>query len=96
MSKKHKKYNPELKAKVAIEALKNENNLIEICAKNNIPKTNVHEWKEKLIKEAKILFTPSHELDKQTRLLKQEIEELHKIIGEISIENNFLKKKLLK
>jgi hypothetical protein len=35
---------------------------------------------------------PVNEKMKEVRILKTEIEQLHKIIGEITVENNFLKK----
>ncbi len=36
----------------------------------------------------------SCEKNKQLKLKEQEISGLHKVIGEITVENNFLKKKL--
>jgi transposase len=96
MSRVCKSYDANLKAKVAIEALKGESNILEICKENNIPKTNVLDWKNKLIAEAANLYIPKNEKEKAEKLLKQEIEELQKIIGEITIENSFLKKKLKK
>jgi hypothetical protein len=54
------------------------------------------EWRDKLVNEAAELFVPPHERDKRVKLLRQEIELLHKVIGEVTVENNFLKKKLMK
>lgn len=97
MSKNSKKsYEAKLKAKVALAAIKGEESIVEICAANNIPKTTAVEWRDKLVNEAELIFIPLHEREKQAKVLKQEIEILHKMIGEISVENNFLKKKLLK
>ncbi len=96
MVKKVKRYDSKLKAKVAIEALKEEKSALELCTQHNIPKTNLHDWKNKLIASAEEIFVPEHEKNKSIRQLKQEIDGLHKIIGEITIENNYLKKKLLK
>jgi transposase len=89
-----KTYDAKLKAKVALEALKGEASILEIAKNNNIPKTNIMEWKNKLNECAESIFTPAHERDKVIRDLNKEIESMHKIIGEITIENNFLKKKL--
>lgn len=90
-----KSYEAKLKAKVAIEALKGAN-ILEICKENKVPKSNVIEWKNKLTSEAESLYISSIEKKKAEKLLTQEIDKLHKIIGEITIENNFLKKKLMK
>jgi transposase-like protein len=96
MSKVHKNYEAKLKANVAIEVLKNDSDILEICKKHNIPKTNVIEWRDKLVEEAKTIFIPSNEKDKIVKNFKHEITTLQTIIGEITIENNFLKKKLMK
>lgn len=94
MSRTCKSYASKLKAKVAIEALSEKASILEICKENNVPKGNVLEWKNKLINEAETIYVPMHERNRVVRGLKAEIEEMHKIIGEITIENNFLKKKL--
>jgi transposase len=91
-----KSYDSHLKAKVAIAALKGESSILEICKEHNIPKTNVLDWKNKLVEEAASLYIPTNERAKAERILKQEIEGLQKIIGEITVENCFLKKKLQK
>jgi len=94
MTKKLRSYDAKLKAEVALKAHKGEKSLIEICAAHNLPKTNVRDWENKLIAEASTIFVPVNEKMKEVRILKTEIEQLHKIIGEITVENNFLKKKL--
>jgi transposase-like protein len=53
MSRICKSYSAKLKAKAAIEALQGETSILEICKENNIPKSNLLEWKNKLINEAK-------------------------------------------
>jgi transposase-like protein len=94
MTRKLKNYDSKLKAEVAIEAIKGKKSLVEICATHNLPKTNVRDWENKLISEASSIFVAKHEKEKEVKNLKIEIEQLHKIIGEITVENNFLKKKL--
>ncbi len=96
MGQTHKSYDAKLKASVALEVLKNDKDILEICKKHNIPKTNAIDWKNKLIEEAVTMFAPLSEKEKLIRGFKQEIKVLQTIIGEITIENNFLKKKLAK
>ena len=91
-----KNYEPEFKAKVALEAIRNQKGSAEICSKYRIPATNLYEWRDKAVGSLHQIFVPESEYNKRQRLVAQEIEGLHKIIGEITIENNFLKKKLLK
>ena len=80
-----KTYDPQLKAKVALEAIVGKKELIEISIEHNISKTTFCEWRDKLINEAADVFIPIHEKDKQVKLLKENIEDLHKIIGEVTI-----------
>ena len=89
-----KNYTAEFKAMVAIEAIKSKKGNAEICSEFKIPATNLHEWRDKALESMSQIFIPESEYTKQQRISQEEIENLHKIIGEITIENNFLKKKL--
>jgi transposase len=94
MARRGRGYDCKFKAEMAISALNDTKSIVELCAEHNVPKTNVLEWRDKLIAEAGELFVPTHDKEKQVRLLKQEIESLHKVVGEVTVENSFLKKKL--
>ena len=94
MPKKMKNYDKSLKAKIALETHKGEKSVLEICSEYNVPKTNVHEWLRKLKEGASSLFDQPQEKLKVEKNYKKEVEKLHKIIGEITVENNYLKKKL--
>ena len=95
MNKSHKKsYDSKFKAKIALELLQGRQELIEIATKYNVPKSTITEWRDKLLQEAEQLFIPLHEKDKEVKKLKNNIETLQTIIGQITIENTFLKKKL--
>ena len=92
--KKH--YEAEFKARVAIEAIKEQKGVAEICSEYKIPNTNLYQWRDKAIGSLHEVFVPESEYTKQRNILKQEIETLQRIIGEITVENSFLKKKLMK
>lgn len=87
-----KTYDAKLKAKIALELIAEKKSIIEIAAEYNMPKSTILEWKEKLLNEAQELFIPAYEKEKQVKKLKDTVSGLHKLIGEITIENNFLKK----
>ncbi len=95
MSTKYKKYSVKLKTEVAINALKEAKSDLELCSEYKIPKTNLYQWKQKLLEGAESLFIPESQRDKKYKELERHIEGLQKLIGEMTIENNFLKKKLL-
>ena len=85
-------YDAKLKAKIALELIAEKKSIIEIATEYNMPKSTILEWKEKLLNEAQELFIPAYEKEKQVKKLKDTVSDLHKLIGEITIENNFLKK----
>ena len=89
-----KTYEAKLKAKVALEAVIGQKELIEISTDYNIPKSTIIEWRDKLLNEATEVFIPAYEKDKQRKQLKESIDDLQRIISEVTIENSFLKKKL--
>ncbi len=89
-----KNYAAEFKAKVVIDVIKGQKGNAEICSEYNIPATNLQQWKDKALENLHQVFIPESEHLKKQKLIESQIEHLHKIIGEITIENNYLKKKL--
>lgn len=91
MDHKHQIRSPNFKAKVAIEALKGELTLIEIATKYNVHPKQVGRWRDQLIEQSDELF-----IHKGTAKASKDPEkdDLLKKIGELSIEIDFLKKKL--
>ncbi len=89
-----KQYDANLKAKLALEFISGKKSAVELSAEYKVPQTNLHDWREKLLDNAKEIFIPTGEKNRQVKLLEQQISSLHKVIGEITVENNFLKKKL--
>ena len=90
-----KKYDAKFKSSIAIEAIKNKKSFTELAAENKIPKSNIKEWQDKLLNNASSLFSGDSELNKRAKDLEKEIENLHNIIGKITVEHNYLKKKYL-
>jgi transposase-like protein len=89
-----KQYDAKFKAKLALELIREKKSVIEIGTEYKVPQANLHVWKNKLIESAVEIFLPEAEKNKILRLKEQEVSLLHKIIGEITVENNFFKKKL--
>ena len=87
-----KKFEPALKARIALEALKGEKTTAQISSEYGVHATQVTQWKQELVQRSAELFA------KHKSSMAQEQEELtdklHKTIGEITMENNWLKKKL--
>ena len=87
MAKGYKNYDAKLKAKIALESIKGDRSILQLCAENNVSKSSVIEWRDKLVQEAETIFVPAQERQRLLNDKKREIDILHKVIGEISVEN---------
>lgn len=92
---KRRKFTTEFKKKVALEAIKERKTLHEIASEFKVAPTQVTRWKSELINGAGGIFEsgPSEE-SKQVRELESEQSNLHQTIGKLTVEVDFLKKKL--
>ena len=91
MSKKRKKYSSAFKAKVALEAIKDESTVAEISKKYGIHPTMVSSWKRALLDGAADIFDKGNKTKKQSDV---QVEELYRHIGQLKVERDFLSKKL--
>ena len=87
-----KRIEPALKARVALEALKGEKTLAQLSSEYGVHAVQIGQWKKELVRRSADLFAkPDNSMAKQHEELT---DKLHKTIGEITMENNWLKKKL--
>jgi transposase len=91
-----KRYEAKFKAEIALEAIKDKKTTAEICSDYKIPQTNLYEWRDQVLSRVYELFIAETEHNKKVKALEKEIEILHQTIGQLMVEINFLKKKLLK
>jgi transposase-like protein len=91
MSKKRKKYSPAFKAKVALAALRNEETTAELAQRFGVHPTMIAAWKRAMLDGAAEIFDKGHTSHKQ---MDKKIDELHRQIGQLKVENDFLSKKL--
>ena len=89
--KKRKIYPKELKARVALEALKETKTIAEISSEYEIHSTMISKWKKQLHDNIADIFIRKDDREPDAQ---QQIENLYKEIGRIQVENGWLKKKL--
>ena len=87
-----KRYDKEFKAKVALEALKGEKTLQELAITYLVHPNMIALWKRQLSEHASALFEKEGK-DKTTEDATRQKDELYKQIGQLQVENDYLKKK---
>lgn len=83
------------KASVALEAIKEIKTVSEIALQYQIHPNQVSQWKKEFLANAEKVFDSGNEEKEQINLLKKEKEDLVQQIGQLTVDNNWLKKKLL-
>jgi len=87
MSKKNaKRYTPEFKARVALEAAQEQESLAQIGHRYGVHPVLVGQWKKQLLSRAADAFRPGGTSSDADRTQ----EELLKKIGELTVERDFL------
>lgn len=81
----------ELKGRVALEAIKGELTMAEISSKYEVHATQINRWKKQLMAGIPALFFQGK--DRAAEDQRGLIEDLYKQIGQLKVENEWLKKK---
>ena len=91
MSKKRKQYSNEFKAKVALSAIRGDETVPQLAARHGLHPTQINAWKRQLTEQAAEVFSrsngskPEHE---------HGADDLHRVIGQLTVERDFLVRKL--
>jgi len=87
-----KKFEAGFKARVALEAYKGEKTLAELSSEYGAHANMISRWKQELLKGAAEIFNEGK--SKQDNGQEEKADKLYKSIGELKVENDWLKKKL--
>jgi len=88
MGAKRKPHRAQFKAQVAMAALAGDKTLAELASEYGVhPTTMISTWKQELVKNAKDLFERG---SKQAADPQAEIDNLHRKIGQLQVERDFL------
>ena len=86
MSKRPRRnHSPAFKAKVALDALKGDQTIVEIAERYQVHPNQITEWKKQLLAHAEEVFSKDRQPDQGP-----DINNLHAKIGQLSMENDFL------
>jgi len=89
--RKRRNHSPKFKAKVALEALREELTMAELAEKYDLHANQISRWKHDLIAGAEDVFG-GHDQNKKDSTA--EIDKLHSKIGQLTMERDFLSKAL--
>ena len=95
MKKSRRKFTAEFKAKVAIEAIKEIKTLSELAQIYQVHPNLITHWKKEFISRAEKVFDASKDESDQIMKLKKGKEDLIHQIGQLTVDINWLKKKVL-
>lgn len=88
--KKRRKLTADFKAKVALEAIKEQQTLQQLAQKYELHPNQISAWKQEFLQNASTVFTKGKRKDTEA----VESPRLYEEIGRLKIENDFLKKSL--
>lgn len=87
-----KRFSAQFKSKVALSALKNEMTIAELSSKYEVHRVQITNWRKEVIEQISSVFQ-----GKQSRHDKEQgklVDEVYRQIGQLKVENDWLKKKL--
>ena len=92
MSKTRRTIDAALKAKIALEALREEATVADLAARYQVHPNQIYGWKKQLQEHAARVFDPKIGQDAEAAS-NRVIEKLHAKIGQLTIENDFFAKR---
>ncbi|HMM58877.1 MAG TPA: transposase [Candidatus Rifleibacterium sp.] len=91
---KRNTYTPEFKTRVVLEILKEEMTLSQIAQKYEVHQNMLTKWKQEFLEHAQGAFKRGKtEAEKELRAEKDRSQELEKLVGQLTYEVDWLKKK---
>ena len=97
MSLKRKVYSTEFKTKLVLEVLNNDKTLKRQASANNITPKNLQNWKKTFLDNAEIAMEPARAVKEYKNAIKEleaKNDEYAKIVGRLTVERDWLSKKV--
>ena len=87
MKRNRRKFSASFKAKVALDAIKEQMTLQELASKYEVHPTQIATWKREFLENASVAFESKTKSNQED----QEKEKLFSKIGQLQVENDFLR-----
>lgn len=95
MAGKRKQYTPEFKFKVVLESLQRDTTLEEVCRKYSVSSSMVSRWRQALQQKGPEIFRDQRDPSSRSKAQGYEPgespDDLKKLIGELTVQNDILK-----
>ena len=92
MTKIQRKHSSSFKGTVALEALREQQSLLQLASQYGVHPTQIRQWRDLLKAEIPNIFTKG--VNYQLAQKDQLIDRLYKQVGQLTVESEWLKKKL--
>lgn len=89
-----RKFTAGFKTEVVLEALKERRTISELAQQFDLHPNQITTWKREFLQGASSVFESA--VDAEREALKQKQDELFRQIGKLQVENDFLKKRVLR
>lgn len=94
MRQKRRNFTSSFKTKVVLEALKERETIQQLGVKYEVHPNQITTWKKQFLENADAAFGQQGK-DDQLQQARQQLDELYKQVGQMKVETDWLKKKLL-
>jgi transposase len=89
--KMRKSFSPDFMAKVALAAIKGDMTTAELSSRYEVHRSQINNWRNRALKELREIFRGKR--DKSLKDNEKLVNELYRQIGQLKVENDWLKKK---